>query len=52
MAPRVRDRWPGGLGIIAAMVKNFKVGYPGKYLDFVYCTNLADQTRRRFSRMV
>ena len=26
----VRDPWPGGLGVVAAMVKSFKSGYPGK----------------------
>ena len=25
----VRDPWPGGLGVVAAMVKSFKSGYPG-----------------------
>ncbi|KAF5371946.1 hypothetical protein D9615_008111 [Tricholomella constricta] len=29
MVPRVYDRWPGGLSIVAAMVKNFKTGGPG-----------------------
>ncbi|KAF8075855.1 cytochrome P450 [Lyophyllum atratum] len=29
VVPQVDDPWPGGLSIIAAMVKNFKTGYPG-----------------------
>ncbi|KAG2139719.1 cytochrome P450 [Suillus clintonianus] len=33
LAPKFPSKWPGGLDILAALVKNFKVGYMGDLME-------------------